>query len=95
MNIYVGNLPADITKTDLKNAFKVYGRVTSVKIKKDLFTKKAKGYAFIVMLSADEAESAIKGLNGTELKGQILKVSEARSDTQSWKKSGKRDGRPF
>jgi RNA recognition motif-containing protein len=95
MNIYVGNLSDDVTKTDLKNAFKVYGKVTSIQFKKDLFTKKTKGYAFIVMLSTAEAEAAIKGLNGTELKGRILKVSETRSETQSWKKSGKRTGRPF
>jgi RNA recognition motif-containing protein len=95
MNIYVGNLHNDVTKTDLKNAFNAYGKVTSVKIKKDLATKKSKGFAFVVMLSQSESEAAIKALNGTELNGQILKVSEVRSDTQTWKKSGKRNGRPF
>ena len=95
MDIYVGNLAENVTKTDLKNAFKAYGKVTSVKIKKDLFTKKSKGYAFVLMLSQAEAETAIKELDGTELSGQLLKVSEVRSDNQTWKKSGNRAGRPF
>lgn len=95
MNIYVGNLAENVTKTDLKDAFKAYGKVTSVKVKNDMFTKKSKGFAFVVMLTQSEAETAIKALNGTELKGQILKVSEVRSNNQNWKKSGKQDGRPF
>jgi RNA recognition motif-containing protein len=94
MEIYVGNLPDDINKTDLKNAFKEYGKVAAVKLKKDLFTKKSKGYAFVVMLSEKEAEAAIEALNGTDLKGSKLKVSAHRTDSQSWRKPT-RKGRPF
>ena len=96
MNIYVGNLSDEVGKKDLESAFKEYGKVTSVKLKKDAFTKKSKGYAFVIMLSQKEAEAAIKGLDGAEIKGQILKVSEARSESQQWKnlrRKGK--GRPF
>ncbi len=96
MEIYVGNLPDNITKTDLKNAFKQYGRVTTVKLKKDLFTKKPKGYGFVVMLDQEEAEAAIKALNGTEIKGSKIKVGRVRSDVQEWKRSGKSmKNRPF
>jgi len=94
MEIYVGNLSDSITKTDLKNVFKPYGKVATVKLKKDLFTKKSKGYAFVVMLNAKEAEAAIEALNGTELKGQTLKVSEYRTETQTWRRPTKK-GPPF
>jgi RNA recognition motif-containing protein len=94
MEIYVGNLSDSITKTDLKNAFKPYGKVATVKLKKDLFTKKSKGYAFVVMLNARDAEAAIEALNGTELKGHTLKVSEYRTETQTWRRPTKK-GPPF
>jgi len=96
MKIYVGNLSDEIGKKDLQSAFKEYGKVTSVKIKKDAFTGKSKGYAFVIMLSPAEAEAAIKGLDGSEIKGQKLKVGEARSDTQQWKSIRRRNhGGPF
>ena len=96
MNIYVGNLTDEIKKRDLEIAFKEFGKVTSVKMKKDAMTGKSKGYAFVIMLSQNEAEAAIKGLDGTELKGQILKVREARSETQQWKNIRRKgQGRPF
>ena len=96
MKIYVGNLSDKIGKRDLQSAFKEYGKVASVKVKKDAFTGKPKGFAFVVMLSNSEAETAIKNLNGFELKGQILKVREARSETQQWKSIRRRDqGRLF
>jgi RNA recognition motif-containing protein len=94
MDIYVGNLPENITKTDLKDAFKAYGKVTAVKLKKDLFTKKSKGYAFVVMLNPKEARAAIEALDGSELKGQKLKVNETRADKQPWRRDQKM-GRPF
>ena len=94
MEIYVGNLSDNVTKTDLKNAFKEYGTVAAIKFKKDLFTKKSKGYAFVVMTSTKEAEAAIKALDGTELKGQTLKIREHRTESESWRRPQK-GGRPF
>ena len=96
MNIYVGNLSDEIDKRDLESVFKEYGKVTSVKLKKDAITGKSKGYAFVTMLSQKETEAAIKGLDGAELKGQILKVREARSESQQWKNMRRKgQGRPF
>ena len=84
MEIYVGNLSGNVTKEDLKKVFETFGTVSQVKLKKDLFTGKNKGYAFVVMTTDSEAKAAIKGLNGQDLQGQSLKVSEARSH-DNWK----------
>ena len=78
MNIYVGNLPHEATEEDLRQAFEAHGQVESVNIIKDKHTGETRGFGFVEMASNDEAQSAIKGLNGTELKGQTLSINEAR-----------------
>lgn len=78
MNIYVGNLSYTLTEPELKQAFEAHGQVSSVKIITDKFTGKAKGFAFVEMPNSDEARNAIAQLNGADLKGRPLKVSEAR-----------------
>ena len=77
MNIYVGNLSSEITEDDLKEAFEAFGQLETVKVIKDKFNGKPRGYGFVEMPSTDEARSAIEGLNGTDLKGQSLNVNEA------------------
>ena len=77
MKIYVGNLSDEIGKRDLQSAFKKYGKVTSVKIKKDAFTGKSKGFGFVEMPKAGEAKAAIKNLNGYKLAGNIIRVKKA------------------
>jgi len=83
MNIYVGNLSNEVTEEDLKQAFETFGEVESVKIIKDKFTNRSKGFGFVEMASKDEGQSAIDGLNGKELKGKELNVNEARPRTES------------
>ena len=78
MNIYVGNLPREATEDDLLEAFKAFGQVASATIIKDKFSGESRGFGFVEMPSQDEAESAIMGLNGKELKGQALTVNKAR-----------------
>ena len=78
MNIYVGNLSHEATEEDLQQAFEAFGQVASVNVIKDKFTGEAKGFGFVEMPAKAEAQSAIDGLNGTELKGQTLRVDEAR-----------------
>ena len=82
MNIYVGNLSNEVTEEDLKQAFETFGEVESVKIIKDKYTNRSKGFGFVEMASKAEGQSAIDGLNGTELKGRTLKVNEARPRTE-------------
>jgi RNA recognition motif-containing protein len=78
MNIYVGNLAEETTEEELNEAFGAFGQVSSAKIITDKYTGTSRGFGFIEMPAKAEAESAISGLNGTELKGQTLTVNEAR-----------------
>ncbi len=78
MKIYVGNLSRDVTDEDLLKAFESFGRVESATVVKDKFTGESRGFGFVEMPSASEAQSAINGMNGKELKGRAVNVNEAR-----------------
>jgi RNA recognition motif-containing protein len=83
MNIYVGGLSYDATETDLREAFEAFGAVTSVNIIKDQFTGQSRGFGFVEMPTSSEAQAAISGLNGKDLKGRTLNVNEARPRTDN------------
>jgi RNA recognition motif-containing protein len=93
MNIYVGNLSYETTEENLKEAFEVYGEVNTVKIIKDNYTGRSKGFGFVEMPAKAEAQSAIEGLNGNDLKGRSLNVSEARPRPER-RRGGSRPGGP-
>jgi RNA recognition motif-containing protein len=78
MNIYVGNLSYEVTEEDLQNAFEGFGQIESVKIIKDNYSGRSKGFGFVEMPNNADAQSAINGLNDKELKGRTLKVNTAR-----------------
>ena len=81
MNIYVGNLPFDAGEDDLRQAFAAFGQVSAVSIIKDQFTGQSRGFAFVEMPNNSEGTAAVNGLNGKELMGRPMKVSEARPRT--------------
>jgi RNA recognition motif-containing protein len=78
MKLYIGNLSYETTEEDLKTALEPFGTVDTVTIIKDRGTGQSKGFAFAEMDSQSEGQSAIQGLNGKELNGRALNVSEAR-----------------
>ncbi|MBN1227165.1 MAG: RNA-binding protein [Deltaproteobacteria bacterium] len=78
MNIYVGNLPYNISEEDLKGAFSEFGEVGDVNIVKDKFSGRSKGFGFIEMPNNSEADKAIKALNDKALSGRNIKVNQAR-----------------
>jgi cold-inducible RNA-binding protein len=78
MNIYVGNLSYDLSEEDLKKAFEEFGQVESAKIISDMYSGRSKGFGFVEMSNEAEAQSAIDGLNGKDLKGRTLNVNQAR-----------------
>lgn len=78
MNIYVGSLSYEVTEEELMEAFQAFGTVESVNIIKDKFTGRSRGFGFVEMPTKDEAQAAIDGLNGQELKGRRLNVNKAR-----------------
>ena len=93
MNIYVGNLSYEVTEEDLKEAFEVFGEVDTVKVIKDKYTGRSKGFGFVEMPAKAEAQSAIEGLNGKDLKGRSLNVNEARPRSEG-RRDGARSGGP-
>jgi RNA recognition motif-containing protein len=78
VNIYVGNLSFQITEQDLRSEFEQFGKVDRAVIINDKMTGKSKGFGFVEMPNAAEAETAIKRLDGVSVKGRNLKVNEAR-----------------
>jgi len=78
MNIYVGNLPYNVTESDLRETFSRFGAVAQVSLVTDRYSGESKGFGFIEMDSNSQADSAIKGLNGTDLKGRTITVNQAK-----------------
>ena len=78
MNIYVGNLPFEVTGDDLRNTFSAYGEVVAAKIIIDGYSGKSKGFGFVEMPLRKEAEAAIKTLHNSELKGKRIFVNQAK-----------------
>jgi RNA recognition motif-containing protein len=79
--LFVGSLAYDVTEDQLKEAFAAAGNVDSVKIITDRDSGQSKGFGFVEMGSDDEAQKAIKELNGKDLGGRSLTVNEARPMT--------------
>jgi RNA recognition motif-containing protein len=77
--IYVGNLPFSSTEADLKDAFGRHGTVESVSLITDRETGRPRGFAFIEMDEARAAGDAIRALDGSDLGGRNIKVSEAQA----------------
>jgi RNA recognition motif-containing protein len=78
MNIYAGSLSFELTEAELKAAFEAFGAVSSARIIMDRYSGRSKGFGFVEMPTEAEGKAAIAGLNGKELKGRKVTVSEAR-----------------
>jgi RNA recognition motif-containing protein len=77
-NIFVGNLNYQTTQEDLHATFSQFGNVERVNIVTDRDSGQPRGFAFVEMTQADEAQNAIAQLNGAELHGRAMNVNEAR-----------------
>jgi cold-inducible RNA-binding protein len=77
MDIYVGNLPYDVSDSDLQQLFSKYGTVASARVVTDRATGRAKGFGFVEMSDRAEAEKAIASTNGTDMNGRPLRVNES------------------
>ena len=77
--IYVGNLSPETTEERLREALASFGKVESLRIIANRFDGQNKHFAFVSMGSPDQARAAIRGLNGRDLQGRRIVISEARS----------------
>ena len=100
MDIFIGSLPFKIKEEEVRALFEKFGEVASVKIIMDKITRQNKGYCFVDMPDAAEANKAIKELDGVELMGRtiIVNKSEEKKETKRSPFSGnfgKGGGNPF
>jgi len=80
-NLYVGNIPHRTTEAELRTLFQEHGAVERVNIVTDRDTGRARGFAFVEMTNAGEADKAIAALDGTDLGGRAMKINEAKPKT--------------
>jgi len=90
MNIYIGNLSISTTEGFLKTLFAEFGEIESIKVIKDRYSGRSKGYGFIEMPSNSEAEQAILALNKKRIDGNNIKVRAADSGRKRSKKKSRR-----
>jgi len=82
-NIFVGNLDFAATESSIRALFEPYGTVDRVNLVTDRDTGRSRGFAFVEMADAAEADRAISALNGADLNGRALNVNEARPKPDS------------
>ena len=76
--LFVGNLSFNTTENDLSDAFAAHGTVVEANLMMDRMSGRPRGFGFVTMSSADEAQKAIDALNGQQLDGRALTVNVAR-----------------
>ena len=76
--LYVGNLSYSVRDNDLQQHFSAFGNVTSVQVMMERGTDRSKGFGFVEMSTADEAQAAIQGLHEQSMDGRNLIVNVAR-----------------
>ncbi len=79
--VYVGNLSFNTTEAELRDTFARHGQVVSAQLVTDRMTGQARGFGFVEMATAADAQKVIHELNGVELDGRALTVNEARERT--------------
>ena len=90
IKIYVGNLPFNVTDTELRALFEPYGSIEAASVVTDRDTGRSRGFGFVSMPNQGEAENAMAGLNGKDESGRPLIVNEAKP--QAPRGGGFRDG---
>jgi cold-inducible RNA-binding protein len=86
--LYVGNLSYDTSEASIRTAFEAHGEVASVNLITDRDTGRPKGFGFVEMGSAEEAQKAKSALDGTQMDGRALKVDVAKEQAPKPPRSG-------
>ncbi|MDR3297836.1 MAG: RNA-binding protein [Candidatus Nomurabacteria bacterium] len=90
--LYVGGLSYNTKNEGLKEFFASQGNVVSADVIIDKFTNKSRGFGFVEMETAEEAQAAIDNLNGKDLDGRAISVNVAREKTEGGDRGGNRGG---
>lgn len=77
--LYVGNLAWTVTDQDLQDAFSEAGKVENAQVIMDRATNRSRGFGFVEMASDEDADAAVKKLNGRDIKGRAIRVNEAQA----------------
>ena len=91
--LYIGNLPYDMNQEGLEKHFSEYGTVSSAVVITDRDTGRSKGFGFVEMENSDEADKAVKEMDGKDLQGRNIRVNEARPKTNNRFREGGGSGR--
>ena len=91
-NLYVGNLPHRTTEAELRSLFEVHGAVEKITLVTDRDTGRSRGFGFVEMINASEADKAVAALNGTDLGGRTLTINEAKPKSERPRSGGHRFG---
>ncbi len=86
--LYVGNLAYSVEENSLREVFAQYGNVTSVKIIVDRESGRSKGFGFVEFETPEEAAAAMEELNGREIEGRTIRVTEARPNDNAGRGGG-------
>ena len=91
-NIYVGNLAFSTTEAELRSMFEAHGAVERVTVMTERDTGRSRGFGFVEMANAGEADKAIANRNGTALGGRTLNINEAKPKLERPRSGGDRFG---
>lgn len=92
MKLYVGGIAYSVNDKELKEYFETCGKVVSAVVIKDRYSGQSKGFGFVEMEDVKEGENAIKTLDGTDLNGRSISVTEARPQEDRRQGGGNRRG---
>lgn len=93
--LYVGNLSFTVDSNQLSEIFSEFGTVATSNVIMDRNTGRSKGFAFVEMSAANEAQAAIQRLNGQDLDGRAMKISEAKPQEPRRGSGGFNSGRSY
>lgn len=93
MKIYVDNLSEKITETDLRRIFEQYGEVESIEVFKHQFGDRSRSFAYLDMPSDEDALKAMEVLYGTSIKGNQVKINQARTGPKDRRATDRGGGR--
>ncbi|KDN43545.1 RNA-binding domain-containing protein, partial [Tilletiaria anomala UBC 951] len=93
-NLHVSGVSNRLDDRALEEAFSKFGKVQKAQVMYDPHTREPRGFAFVTMETAEEADAAVEGMNGTELSGRVLSVQKARRGRARTPTPGRYHGPP-